>query len=271
MNTQEVTAITNGMQLYAQYCVNKCYAIVNNKLTNVKYNGYTIDALNQLSDFQLQRVIASGIWNPQEVAPANANQIPMSQDYGGALDPNQLNYMFQFIRSADPQYLKKQGFDTTVVKNGFDGLVDYLQNSDPNAYQAAINLGKSGQFGTPVDDTKKKAVTLTITQPIAGATCTPNCYNPLNVKVKVGTTITWVNQSNQPHTVTAISGNNPAASPKPDPSIFDSGTDPSKYLKTGGKFSYTVKPSDYKVNVDHTIYYYCRIHPLMVAELIIVQ
>src|SRR6266498_2129070 len=54
LNTQEVTAITNGVQLYAQYCVVNCYAIINNKLTNVKYDGYTIDALNQLSDFQLQ-------------------------------------------------------------------------------------------------------------------------------------------------------------------------------------------------------------------------
>ncbi len=271
LNTQQVTAITSGMQLYAQYCVANCYAIVNNKLVNVKYNGYTIDALNQLSDFQLQRIIAAGIWNPQETAPANSSQIPMSQDYGGALDANQLNYMFQFIRSADPQYLKKQGFDTTVVKNGFDGLVDYLQNSDPTAYQAAVNLGKTGQFGTPVDDTSKKAVTLNITQPISGASCTPSCFNPLNVKVKVGTTITWVNTTDQPHTVTAIAGNDPTASPKPAPQIFDSGNDPSKYLKTGDKFSYTIKASDYTFNPDHTVYYFCRIHPTMLAELIITQ
>ena len=271
MNTQQVTAVTNGMQLYAQYCVFQCYAIVNNKLTNVKYNGYPISTLNALSDFQLQRIISAGVWNPQATAPSNPNQIPMSQDYGGALDANQLNYMFQFIRSADPAYLKKQGFDTTVVKNGFDGLVDYLQNSNPTAYQAAVNLGKTGQFGSPTDDTKKKVLTLNITQPISGASCTPSCFNPLNVKVKVGTTITWINTTDQPHTVTAIVGNDPTASPKPAPTIFDSGNDPSKYLKTGGKFTYTIKASDYKVNPDHTIYYFCRIHPTMLAELIITQ
>ncbi len=259
------------MQLYAQYCVFNCYAIVNNKLTNVKYNGYTIDALNQLSDFQLQRTIAAGIWNPQAPAPANSSQIPMSQDYGGSLDANQLNYLFQFIRSADTQYMKKQGYDTSVVQNGFNGLIGYLQNSDPTAYQTAVNLGKTGQFGTPVNDTGKKTVTLNITQPISGAACTPSCFNPLNVKVKVGTTITWVNTTSLPHTVTAIVGNDPTASPKPAPNIFDSGVDPSKYLKTGGKFSYTIKASDYKVNPDHTIYYFCRIHPTMLAELIITQ
>ena len=39
-NTQEVTAITSGMQLYAQYCTSKCYAVRNSKLvpSSLKYN-----------------------------------------------------------------------------------------------------------------------------------------------------------------------------------------------------------------------------------------
>ncbi len=269
-DTQEVTAINSGMQLYAQYCTFQCYAIVNNKLVNVKYNGYTINALNQLSDFDLTRLIAAGEWNPQAQKPANSSQIPMSQDYGGALDPNQLAYMFQFIRSADQPYLTKQGYGSTV-KNGFDGLVDYLQNSDPTAYQDAVTLGKTGQFGAPVDDTKQKAVTLNIINPPSGAACTPSCFSPINIRVKVGTTITWVNTTNQPHTVTAITGNDPTASPKPAAQIFDSGSDPSKYLKTGDKFTFTVPAAAYSFNPDHTVYYYCRIHPAMLAELIITQ
>jgi plastocyanin len=269
-DAQQVTAIERGMALYAQYCTLNCYAIKSGKLANVKYNGYTIDALNQMGDDELKRVIAAGIYNPAAPAPSNPNQIPKSDKFGGALGPNELGYMFEFIRSANPEYLKKQGFGSSV-KNGFDGLVDYLQNSNPTAYQQAVKLGTSGQFGTPTDATGKKEVTLEMIQPPAGAVCTPSCYSPINVKVKVGTKITWINKTDQPHTVTSIAGNDPSASPKPAPQIFDSGNDPAKYLKTGDTFTYTVTAAAYSFNPDHTVYYYCRIHPAMLAQLIITQ
>jgi len=68
--------------------------------------------------------------------------------------------------------------------------------------------------------TKQKSVTINIVLPPANATCTPACYDPPNVKVKVGTTITWVNKSTTPHTVTAMEGLNPTAE-KAAPQIFD--------------------------------------------------
>ena len=90
-----------------------------------------------------------------------------------------------------------------------------LQASNPTAYQTAIAQATAsagvGQFGQPVDATKQKAVTINIVPPPADATCTPACYDPPNVKVKVGTTITWVNKSTTPHTVTAMEGLNPTA------------------------------------------------------------
>ncbi|MBA2396009.1 MAG: hypothetical protein H0V70_25065 [Ktedonobacteraceae bacterium] len=267
---QEVIAITSGMQLYAQYCTFQCYAVRNSKLVDVKYNGYTIDALNQLSDQDLQRVVESGVYNPKVPAPTTAGAIPMSQTYGGALDANQTQYMIQFIRSASPAYLKKQGYGSSV-KNGFGGLLDYVQATYPTQYQTAVNLGTNGQFGTPVDDTKSKTVALDMVNPPAGAACTPSCYSPINITVKVGTVITWTNKTSQAHTVTALSGDDPTASPKPAPQIFDSGNDPAKYVKTGGTYSYTVTMAAYNLNPDHRIYYFCRIHPAMLAELVITK
>ncbi len=271
-NTQQVTAITSGMQLYAQYCTFQCYAVRNSKLvpTSLRYNGYTIAALNQLSDQDLLRVIEAGIYNPQEPAPPTAGAIPMSQVYGGPLDANQIQYIFQLIRSADPTYMQKQGYSTSVG-NGFNGLLDYVQSTYPAQYQAAVDLGTNGQFGTPVDDTKLKAVALTMVNPPAGAACTPSCFGPINVTVKVGTVITWTNSTSQAHTVTALSGDDPTASPKPDPLIFDSGNETAKYVKTGGTFTYTVTMAAYNLNPDHRVYYYCRIHPAMLAELVITK
>jgi len=125
----------------------------------------------------------------------------------------------------------------------------------------------SGQFGSPVDMTKQKAITINIIQPPAGATCSPACFEFPNVKVKVGTTITWVNKSTTPHTVTAIMGENPS-SPTPAPNIFDSGN--TKYIMPGQSFTYTVTMAAYNFNKDHAVVYYCQVHPVMVAELTIV-
>jgi plastocyanin len=271
-NTQEVTAITSGMQLYAQYCIVSCYAVRNSKLvpTSLKYNGYTIDTLNQLSDQDLLRVIEAGIYNPQLPAPTIAGSIPMSETYGGSLDANQIQYVFQLIRSADPTYMQKQGYPTSVG-NGFNGLLDYVQSTYPAQYQAAVDLGTNGQFGTPVDDTKLKTVALSMVNPPVGAACTPSCFGPINVQVKVGTVITWTNTTSQPHTVTALSGDDPTAAPKPAPQIFDTGNDPTKYIKTGATFTYTVTLAAYNLNPDHRLYYFCRIHPTMLAELVITK
>ncbi len=270
-NTQEVTAITSGMQLYAQNCTFQCYTVKGGKLADVKYNGFTLDYLNNQSDNELMRIIAAGVYNPQAPAPTTADAIPKSQTYGGSLDANQIAYIFQFIRSASPAYLQKQGYGSTVT-NGFTGLLQYVQNTYPSQYQAAVDLGTTGQFGVPVDDTNLKEVTINMVNPPVGAACTPSCFGPINIKVKVGTLITWVNTTGQAHTVTAIAGDDPTASPQPAPQIFDSGNSPTKYIATNGKFTYTVTEAAYNFNAsDHAVYYYCRIHPAMLAELIITK
>jgi plastocyanin len=66
-------------------------------------------------------------------------------------------------------------------------------------------------------------------------------FKPKELDIAVGTTVTWTNADDVPHT----------ASSKDDPQTFDSGT-----LDTDEKFSFTFsKPGKYA--------YYCKVHPHM--------
>src|SRR5260221_13918441 len=177
---------------------------------------------------------------------------------------------FVLISWADPPFRTKTRYPTGQAANGFDPVPTELKFSKPTAYQTAVAQATAGagagQFGAPVDMTSKNSITLNITNSPATATCQPACF-PLNVKVKVGTSITWVNKSNTPHTVTAIKGENPSA-PVVAANIFDSGA--SKPLATGQSFTYKVSMAAYNFNPNHLVVYYCQIHPVMTAVLTIV-
>ncbi len=157
-----------------------------------------------------------------------------------------------------------------------------MQQSNPSAYQTAVAQATAGTgIGSypVVDMTKQKTITIDIIDSPTGVTCQPACYavpdpkNPgkeiisPNVKVKVGTTITWVNKSKTPHTVTSIVGENGAA---PVPAkVFDSGI--GSILNAGKSFTYTVTSAAYTFNSNHAVLYFCQVHPIMVAALTIVQ
>jgi amicyanin len=66
-------------------------------------------------------------------------------------------------------------------------------------------------------------------------------YQPANMQVRVGTTVTWTNQDSVPHSVT-----------------FKNGMKDSGLLTQGQSFSYTF-------NTPGTYQYYCTVHPYMVA------
>lgn len=72
-------------------------------------------------------------------------------------------------------------------------------------------------------------------------------FQPANLQVKVGTTITWTNQDNAPHSVT-----------------FKNGMKDSGLLSQGQSFSYTF-------NTPGTYQYYCTVHPYMVATVTVVS
>ncbi len=276
---QHSLAVQRGEGLYVQYCIDGCYTILNNKVVNPKYNGYTIAQLNAMTDNDLMRIINGGNYNPAAPLPANKNAIVFSQDYNGPLSANDVQYLFEFLRSADPAYLVKNGYASSQVQaasqNGFNSLADVLQNGIPPdisanapAYATAVALGKAGQFGVPTDMTKMSHVTMSIVPTAPERSCQPACYQILNLEVKVGTVITWINQSPDKHTVTALYGNGSNAG-KLAPQIFDSGYNTG--ITTGKQYSYTVTQAAYNFNKDHTVVYFCQYHVQMLAKLTIVQ
>ena len=72
-------------------------------------------------------------------------------------------------------------------------------------------------------------------------------FGPNSLTVAVGTTVTWINQDDEPHTV-VNTGN---------PRLFKSGA-----LDTGNKFSFTFdKPGTYR--------YFCSLHPHMTGVIVV--
>ncbi len=72
-------------------------------------------------------------------------------------------------------------------------------------------------------------------------------YQMANIQVRVGTTVTWTNQDNVPHSVT-----------------FKNGMKDSGLLSQGQSFSYTF-------NTPGTYQYYCTVHPYMAATVTVVS
>lgn len=70
-------------------------------------------------------------------------------------------------------------------------------------------------------------------------------YNPQQITVKAGTTVTWVNHDDIPHTVTSKTG------------VFRS-----KALDTDDKFSFTFATAG-------TFPYFCALHPHMTGTIVV--
>jgi plastocyanin len=71
-------------------------------------------------------------------------------------------------------------------------------------------------------------------------------FGPMTLTVSSGTTVTWINNDDVPHTVVSE----------------DTTTFKSNALDTGDKFSYTfAKPGKYP--------YFCSVHPKMMAEIVV--
>ena len=77
-------------------------------------------------------------------------------------------------------------------------------------------------------------------------------YRPGNIQIRVGTTVTWTNQDNVPHTVTFRNG------------TLGSSMMGSTMVTHGQSFSYMFRmPGMYQ--------YYCAVHPYMVAMVTVVS
>lgn len=98
-------------------------------------------------------------------------------------------------------------------------------------------MGRYGNAQNPANATPTTGNTVTI-QNFA--------FQPANLQVKVGTTVTWTNQDTAPHTVT----------------FRDSGITGSALLRKGQSFSYTFTTAG-------TFAYYCQVHPGMTAQVVV--
>lgn len=258
---QQIMNVQRGAVNFATYCY-QCHGTDGQGRIGPRLNNNP--QVNSLSDNDLLRIISAGIYNTDT---ANLNKAIMpawSQQFGGPLSNNDIQYLFDLIRSSDPAYLAKNGYTGPAAINGFTLVKD---NIPPAAYATAVAQESGGQFGAPVDMTSKKAITIDIIPSPAGSICQPACFAITNVKVKVGTEITWVNKDSVAHTVTALFGKD-VTQPKVASQIFDSGV--STGIMTGKTFSYVVTMDAYNFNPNHTVIYFCQYHPSMLAELTIV-
>lgn len=263
---QQISNVQRGAALYAQYCY-QCHGTKGQGYVGPKLDNNS--SVNKLTDDDLLRIISGGIYDSNNIT--TAIMPAWSQDYGGPLTSTDIQNLFLLIRSSDPAYISKQGFSGQAAQDGFKQVPGIIQTNNPQTYETAVAQESSGNYGAPVDMTKQKAITIKITAPFNSPACqasAPACFNPPNVKVKVGTVITWVNDSTTPHTVTAIVGSN-TATHTPAPQIFDSGINTP--INPGKSFTWTVTAAAYTFNSNHTVVYYCEIHPVMVAELTITQ
>jgi len=91
----------------------------------------------------------------------------------------------------------------------------------------------------------------------SSGTCTTDCYQPGNVSVDVGGTVTWTNTDAQLHTVS--SGNGP--NDNTTGSVFDTGF---STFKPGTTFSHTFTDAG-------TFNYYCQLHPWMTGVVTVAE
>lgn len=272
-------AVERGAALYGQYCTYQCFGIDDTgeepEVVNMTYNGYSLEDIDAMTDTELTRVISAGIFkSPQPVSPppTNANLIQRSERYGGGLLSNDIDYLRTFLRATNEEYVRSNGYPEDVKPTV--ALVEYLEANAQTQYDAAISYFRNGRFGEPQDLTSQSTVSMDIVD-IAEAqnacASTVSCYMSPNIKVKVGTQITWTNKSTVEHSVTAVEGDN-TASPQAAADIFDSGL-----FGTNQTYTLTITEEMYNAGTPtiddpnvHRLFYYCTIHPDMLAQLLIV-
>ena len=111
-----------------------------------------------------------------------------------------------------------------------------------------MNMGVEGSGNSiqqPTTATSSIPSNSTVVKIVANAGS--NSYNPNPVEVKVGETVTWINDDSVIHTATSTDG------------TFDSGI-----MRNGQSFSYTFDTAgEYP--------YYCTLHPNMVGTVVVTE
>ena len=234
-----------GAAIFGQYCAT-CHGYLGQGLNGPKLNGNP--AISKLTDQDLTRIISGGIANPSD--PAVLLMPSWLNTYGGSLTPDDISYLVALIRSSDKAYTSSNAPETV---NGFSYVYDTLQNATQKAeYKAEEKGGSKPPASTFVDLTGNAKPTIeavSSTTNSSGFQWQALGQTSPNILIKVGTTVTWVNNTpgGIPHNVISGSGGTPN-NKFPDSPI----------LNAGGKYTFTfTTPGEYP--------YYCGIHPAMVG------
>jgi plastocyanin/mono/diheme cytochrome c family protein len=225
--------------LYAQYCAS-CHGFQGQGINGPKLNNNP--DVNKLTNDDITRIISGGIADP-----ANPKTLLMPawlQEYGGALTEEDIAGLVAFIRSSDSKYLATNSLPNT---NGFSYILGQLTNPTQIAeYKNELKSGSRPPVSQFTDLTAMTKVALPIDDTPTAANALWN-FTPRYIIIKVGTTVTWTNESTAPHTVTPSNAG-----------AFPASAVLSAKSSGGGTYSYTfTKAGDFP--------YFCSIHPAMTA------
>ncbi len=258
--------LKRGAALFGTYC-QTCHGATAQGGKGPTLNGsYGNTPVSQLSDDDITRIISGGV--PASLAPDQlGNQglaMPSwSELYGGPLTADDISYLVSLIRSSEPDYLTKNHISD--MTNGFtyvygqlttQAQIDTFNQNCTEPSQNHTHCSAASNYGPAVDMTNQNQISMKIDNVAATVNPSGFGFQFTNIKIKVGTTITWTNVSAAPHTVTGKG--TPDAKFNTGSSILTQGD-----AGAGSVFTFTfATPGTYD--------YYCTLHPSMVAQITVV-
>ncbi len=262
--TADRTATTYNTQLhyaaglYTTYC-SQCHGLLGqginapqlNNLLKQQQNGNT--QLSAFTSTDLTRIITAGI--PDATNPVIYLMPQWGQDYGGPLNADDVNALVSLISSGDLTLRGKAGVPPQYATvDGFDYIPLFL-TTDALKTAYANQLGALGKpKDTPIDLTAMTSVTMPIVNTPSDPTVSwkflytdaASGQTSRAIKIKVGTKVTWDNQSSVAHSIHS-------GTPGHDSGLF---VDP--LINSGATYSFTfTQPGE--------VLYYCSFHVAMVG------
>jgi plastocyanin len=138
---------------------------------------------------------------------------------------------------------------TSVVISGAIIVGQVFLENDPNIRNEVRQWLRGGGGGSEHDSQERLSLPITEEGKVVSivGNSGSNSYNPNPIEIKVGDTVTWINNDSSPHTVTSSSNE----------SNFDSDV-----LQRGEAFSFIFdKEGQYP--------YFCTLHPSMVGTVVV--
>ena len=196
--TQYITTLQAGAALYGQYCAS-CHGFQGQGLNAPQLNNST--TVNKIQTADLTRIISAGIASD----PTNPTVLTMpdwSNRYGGPLTDDDINYLVALIQSSNPAY---RSLNNLADVNGFNYVLGTLTN--PTQIAMYHQQKQTGSRPTTLIDLTGKATVEIEAIDTPGGTFTYGWvavgYTTADIKIKVGTTVTWSNDT-RPLSITCI-------------------------------------------------------------------